>query len=74
MSTAEVELSQENMDNLAKEFGISMDTIRRMQSHSGRLEGDDEAEAAAIERERRRTVAGERRDDTLYASHNSRAL
>lgn len=71
MSTAEVELSQENMDNLAKEFGISMDTIRRMQSHSGRLEGDDEAEAAAIERERRRTVA---RDDTLYASHNSRAL
>lgn len=74
MSTAEVELSQENMDNLAKEFGISMDTIRRMQSHSGRLEGDDEAEAAAIERERRRTVASERRDDTLYASHNSRAL
>lgn len=74
MSSIDIDLSEDSIDNLAKEFGISMDTIKRMQSHSGRLDGDDERGAAAIERERRRTMAIDRRDDHLFASHNTRAL
>ena len=35
-------ISGESLEELAKQFGISEDKIRRMQSHSGQLEGDKE--------------------------------
>lgn len=31
---------ENSVEELAKEFGISQHTIRRMQSHSGRIEGE----------------------------------
>ena len=41
-SHTDLEMSGEDYGDLAKQFGISPDLIRRMQSHSGRL--DDEVD------------------------------
>ena len=39
-SHADFEASGDDYNDLAKQFGISPDLIRRMQSHSGRLDDD----------------------------------
>lgn len=40
ISHAEFDVSGEDIGDIAKQFGISADLIRRMQSHSGRIENE----------------------------------
>lgn len=68
MSTTDFDFSEDSIDKLAKDFGISVDTIRRMQSHSGKIEGDENKDEILTSR------GDERQDHYLYSHHNSRAL
>jgi plasmid maintenance system antidote protein VapI len=63
------DFTPDSINELAKEFGISSDTILRMQSHSGRLEGDELNERD--ERRERERITREMNDHTSY---NTREL
>ena len=64
--SSEFDFSEESIEEIAKQFGISEDTIRRMQSHSGKLKGDSDREDVPIN--------DKNEDSSSYVSHNSRAL
>lgn len=66
MVSSEFDFSEESIEEIAKQFGISEETIRRMQSHSGKLKGDSDHEDIPN--------TDNNEDSSSFVSHNSRAL